>query len=49
MTREEINKVESGPMRQMFLKKKDEADSQSRVSEDIVKMVFQKQSNMSIK
>jgi len=33
----------------MFMKKKDEADSQSRVSDDIVRMVFEKQSNMSIK
>lgn len=31
------------------MKKKDEADSKSMVSDDIVKMVFNKQPNMSIK
>ena len=49
MTREQINGVASPHMKDFFNKKKDEADSQSRVSDDIVRQVFGKKANQSIK
>jgi hypothetical protein len=49
MSREEISKVPSKQMREIFNRKKDEAESKSQVSDDIVRMIFSKQSNASIK
>ena len=49
MTNEEIRKITNQPMREVCLRKKAELESQSRVSNDVVDMIFQQDSNMSVK